>query len=207
MTDTVAPGCRAGRRRPGGRPGGHPVRRRSAPDHRRAGRAGRRSVPLSAVGRARGPLAEALEGRGLRLQQLDGSWQLSTSPAVADRVRRYAERGRGTPQPGGGRGPRRGRLPAAGDARRRGAGPGRGLRLGHAIAPPSAAHHRGRAPGQPGATDPVPDDLHLPRALRPGEPRRPPPLVLADDADVVNEPAEPSEIVEEPALAADQHGG
>lgn len=44
-------------------------------------------------------LAEALEGRGLRLQQLDGSWQLSTSPAVADRVRRYAERAEGRLSP------------------------------------------------------------------------------------------------------------
>jgi segregation and condensation protein B len=44
-------------------------------------------------------LAEALEGRGLRLQQLDGSWQLSTSPTVADRVRRYAERAEGRLSP------------------------------------------------------------------------------------------------------------
>jgi segregation and condensation protein B len=44
-------------------------------------------------------LTKALEGRGLRLQKLDGSWQLSTSPAVADRVRRYAERAEGRLSP------------------------------------------------------------------------------------------------------------
>ena len=79
--------------RPGGCPGGHPVRRRSAPDHDRPGRAGRRSSRAVAEGLA--ALADALEGRGLRLQQLDGSWQLTTAPAVADRVRRYAERAEG----------------------------------------------------------------------------------------------------------------
>lgn len=36
-------------------------------------------------------LSEALEDRGIRLQRLEGSWQLTTSPSVADRVRRYAE--------------------------------------------------------------------------------------------------------------------
>ena len=48
-----------------------------------------RSLPLQ-VADGLAALAEVLEGRGLRLQQLDGSWQLSTAPAVADRVRRYA---------------------------------------------------------------------------------------------------------------------
>jgi segregation and condensation protein B len=46
-----------------------------------------------------GALAASLESRGLRLQQLEGSWQLSTSPAVADRVRRYAERAEGRLSP------------------------------------------------------------------------------------------------------------
>lgn len=44
-------------------------------------------------------LTEALEGRGLALQELDGSWQLTTAPAVADRVRRYAERSEGRLSP------------------------------------------------------------------------------------------------------------
>jgi segregation and condensation protein B len=44
-------------------------------------------------------LTRALEGRGLALQELEGSWQLTTAPAVADRVRRYAERSEGRLSP------------------------------------------------------------------------------------------------------------
>lgn len=44
-------------------------------------------------------LAVSLEGRGIRLQQLEGSWQLTTAPEVADRVRRYAERAEGRLSP------------------------------------------------------------------------------------------------------------
>jgi len=44
-------------------------------------------------------LASSLEGRGIRLQQLDGNWQLTTAPEVADRVRRYAERAEGRLSP------------------------------------------------------------------------------------------------------------
>jgi len=48
---------------------------------------------------ALGALASSLEGRGIRLQQLDGNWQLTTAPEVADRVRRYAERAEGRLSP------------------------------------------------------------------------------------------------------------
>ena len=53
--------------------------------------------------------------RGLRLQQLDGSWR-DHRAAVADPVRRYAERAEDASarQP---RGARRGRVSATGDAR------------------------------------------------------------------------------------------
>jgi segregation and condensation protein B len=44
-------------------------------------------------------LAETLEGRGIALQELEGSWQLTTAPGVADRVRRYAERSEGRLSP------------------------------------------------------------------------------------------------------------
>lgn len=44
-------------------------------------------------------LAHALEARGLRIQELDGSWQLTTAPEVADTVRRYAERTEGRLSP------------------------------------------------------------------------------------------------------------
>ncbi len=56
-------------------------------------------VPVGTVAAALEALAEALEGRGIRLQQLDGSWQLTTAPEVADRVRRYAERTEGRISP------------------------------------------------------------------------------------------------------------
>jgi segregation and condensation protein B len=44
-------------------------------------------------------LAESLEARGVRLQELDGSWQLTTAPEVAETVRRYAERTEGRLSP------------------------------------------------------------------------------------------------------------
>ncbi len=44
-------------------------------------------------------LSAALESRGLRLQQLEGAWQLTTAPEVADTVRRYAERTEGRLSP------------------------------------------------------------------------------------------------------------
>jgi segregation and condensation protein B len=44
-------------------------------------------------------LGDALSGRGLRLQRLDGAWQLTTAPEVSDRVRRYAERAEGRLSP------------------------------------------------------------------------------------------------------------
>lgn len=56
-------------------------------------------VPAGTVAEGLGALAEALEGRGIRLQQLDDAWQLTTAPAVADRVRRYAERTEGRLSP------------------------------------------------------------------------------------------------------------
>jgi segregation and condensation protein B len=52
---------------------------------------------IIAIGLAR--LAEMLEGRGIALQELDGAWQLTTAPGVADRVRRYAERSEGRLSP------------------------------------------------------------------------------------------------------------
>ena len=56
-------------------------------------------VPPRTVEEALATLGEALAGRGLRLQQLDGAWQLTTAPEVADRVRRYAERAEGRLSP------------------------------------------------------------------------------------------------------------
>jgi segregation and condensation protein B len=44
-------------------------------------------------------LSEELSERGLRLQRLDGAWQLTTAPEVSDRVRRYAERAEGRLSP------------------------------------------------------------------------------------------------------------
>jgi len=44
-------------------------------------------------------LGEALAERGLRLQRLDGAWQLTTAAEVSDRVRRYAERAEGRLSP------------------------------------------------------------------------------------------------------------
>jgi segregation and condensation protein B len=44
-------------------------------------------------------LRAALAPRGIRLQELDGAWQLTTAPEVADRVRRYAERTEGRLSP------------------------------------------------------------------------------------------------------------
>lgn len=41
----------------------------------------------------------SLAERGIRLQELDGVWQLTTAPEVADRVRRYAERTEGRLSP------------------------------------------------------------------------------------------------------------
>ena len=44
-------------------------------------------------------LRTELTGRGIGLQELDGAWQLTTAPEVADRVRRYAERAEGRLSP------------------------------------------------------------------------------------------------------------
>jgi segregation and condensation protein B len=44
-------------------------------------------------------LAKDLVGRGVRLQHDGQAWQLTTAPAVADRVRRYAERAEGRLSP------------------------------------------------------------------------------------------------------------
>jgi segregation and condensation protein B len=57
------------------------------------------AVSPAAVAAALTALAQALEARGLRLQELDGSWQLTTAPEVADTVRRYAERSEGRLSP------------------------------------------------------------------------------------------------------------
>jgi len=56
-------------------------------------------VPAATVTEALGTLASSLDGRGIRLQQLDDTWQLTTAPEVADRVRRYAERTEGRLSP------------------------------------------------------------------------------------------------------------
>lgn len=56
-------------------------------------------VPSATVTEALGTLAATLEGRGIRVQQLDDAWQLTTAPEVADRVRRYAERTEGRLSP------------------------------------------------------------------------------------------------------------
>ena len=56
-------------------------------------------VPAGTVAAALTALATSLGGRGIRLQQLDDAWQLTTAPGVADRVRRYAERSEGRLSP------------------------------------------------------------------------------------------------------------
>ena len=56
-------------------------------------------APAETVTEALGTLADTLEGRGIRLQQLGDAWQLTTAPEVADRVRRYAERTEGRLSP------------------------------------------------------------------------------------------------------------
>ena len=56
-------------------------------------------VTAATVTGALATLATSLEGRGIRLQQLDDAWQLTTAPEVADRVRRYAERTEGRLSP------------------------------------------------------------------------------------------------------------
>lgn len=56
-------------------------------------------VPPRAAEEALVLLGAALSGRGLRLQRLDDTWQLTTAPEVADRVRRYAERAEGRLSP------------------------------------------------------------------------------------------------------------
>jgi segregation and condensation protein B len=56
-------------------------------------------VSPAAVAEGLAELGAGLEGRGLALQQLDGAWQLTTAPAVADTVRRYAERTEGRLSP------------------------------------------------------------------------------------------------------------
>jgi segregation and condensation protein B len=56
-------------------------------------------VAARAAEEALAALGAALTGRGLRLQRLDDTWQLTTSPEVADRVRRYAERAEGRLSP------------------------------------------------------------------------------------------------------------
>jgi segregation and condensation protein B len=56
-------------------------------------------ITPAAVEAALADLTVALDGRGIRLQQLEGRWQLTTAPEVADRVRRYAERAEGRLSP------------------------------------------------------------------------------------------------------------
>jgi segregation and condensation protein B len=56
-------------------------------------------VPAPAVSDALDELRAGLADRGIRLQELDGAWQLTTAPEVADRVRRYAERTEGRLSP------------------------------------------------------------------------------------------------------------
>jgi segregation and condensation protein B len=56
-------------------------------------------VPAPGVAAALDELRAALAPRGIRLQELDGAWQLTTAPEVADRVRRYAERTEGRLSP------------------------------------------------------------------------------------------------------------
>lgn len=57
------------------------------------------TVTPAAVAAGLATLAHDLEARGIRLQELDGSWQLTTAPDVADTVRRYAERAEGRLSP------------------------------------------------------------------------------------------------------------
>lgn len=57
------------------------------------------TVTPAAVAAGLATLADDLEARGIRLQELDGSWQLTTAPDVADTVRRYAERTEGRLSP------------------------------------------------------------------------------------------------------------
>jgi segregation and condensation protein B len=56
-------------------------------------------VPAAAVRPALDELRANLADRGIRLQELDDAWQLTTAPEVADRVRRYAERTEGRLSP------------------------------------------------------------------------------------------------------------
>lgn len=56
-------------------------------------------VPAQVAEEALAALDEVLAGRGLRIQRLKDAWQLTTAPAVADRVRRYAERAEGRLSP------------------------------------------------------------------------------------------------------------
>jgi segregation and condensation protein B len=56
-------------------------------------------VPAPVVREALDDLRAVLSDRGIRLQELDGAWQLTTAPQVADRVRRYAERTEGRLSP------------------------------------------------------------------------------------------------------------
>jgi segregation and condensation protein B len=56
-------------------------------------------VPAAAVRTALDELRATLADRGIRLQELDDAWQLTTAPEVADRVRRYAERTEGRLSP------------------------------------------------------------------------------------------------------------
>ena len=105
-------------------------------------------ITPAAVEEALADLTVALDGRGIRLQQLEGRWQLTTAPEVADRVRRYAERAEG-------------RLSqAAVEALAV-------VAYQHPFTTPSSSHRRGRTARHPGSTHPVFHDVHLPRALRP----------------------------------------
>jgi segregation and condensation protein B len=56
-------------------------------------------ITSPAVEQALADLGEMLGERGIRLQHLEGAWQLTTAPEVADRVRRYAERAEGRLSP------------------------------------------------------------------------------------------------------------
>lgn len=56
-------------------------------------------VPPATVVAGLDDLRATLTERGIRVQELDGAWQLTTAPEVADRVRRYAERTEGRLSP------------------------------------------------------------------------------------------------------------
>ena len=118
-------------------------------------------------------------------ERLDRGRARHPAPAQRRRVAaRHGARGRraagrlrgargGAPLAGGARGAGRGRLSPALHARRRRARPRRRLGLRHPLAAASAPGGRARAARHARPADPVRDDLHVPRALRPDLARRP----------------------------------